>query len=106
MAQVTYIFPVTGTTPPSAAIMNMPGGSHTLLIAQVNMLDADTTVNVVHNMGHTAVGDADLFPLVMPYFQSVPATGETSYPTVTFVQTPGNPGNSITVAKPAGGLTN
>jgi hypothetical protein len=106
MSQVTYVFPVAGTTPPSAAVMNVPGGTHTLLIAQVNMLDADTSVVVTHNMGLSSAEISSLFPLISPYFQALPSTGETAYPLASFAQTPGNQANAITVIKTGGGLTN
>lgn len=108
MSQVTYTFPISGTTPPSAAKMNQPGGSNTLLIAQVNMLDADTTVNLVHNFGlssspgSTNAGiseQAALFPVLSYYFD---ISGETTNPSLNFVPTPSNPANSITIGKSVG----
>lgn len=109
MAQVTYVFPVSGTTPPSAVKMNQPGGSNTLVIAQVNMLDADTLVALIHNFGlSSAPGStnagiseqAALFPVLSWYFDIV---GETNLPYITFVPTPGNVANSINVGKQVGG---
>jgi hypothetical protein len=107
MALVTYTFPVSGTTPPSAAKMNQPGGSNNLLIATLNMLDADTTVALVHNFGlSTSVGSTNAgiseqaagFPLLSWFL----TTGETANPFLTFVPTPGNVANSLNVGKTAG----
>jgi hypothetical protein len=101
MSLVTYKFPVSGTTPPTAAQMNQPGGSNNLLIAQVNMADTDTSTVLVHNMGLSAAEQAAGFPVLSHYL----TTGETAGSFLTFNPTAGNVANSLTLVKTAGSGT-
>ena len=64
---VTYKYPVSGTTAPTAAVMR----AHNELNAQVTALDADTVITITHNWGFgdkTPTGFPDgptgLFPVV------------------------------------------
>lgn len=96
---VSYNYPVSGTTPPTAVQMNQPGGIATLITGIVSMIDSDTTGIITHNFGLSTVESGDLFPLV----NIVPQVTESfTYPGITVNQTPGNVANSITVGKLAG----
>ena len=59
---VTYLYPATGITPPTAAQMLLQN----LLTVQVNSLDADTTGVITHNWGLSAAETAFYRPLIIP----------------------------------------
>jgi len=90
-----------GTTPPTAAQMNQPGGVSTLITATINMLDADTTGTITHNFGHSSLGVSNQWPLIGWYF----TTAGTAWPELTFNPSASNPGNALTVGKVSGSGT-
>lgn len=87
---VTYAYPVTGTTPPTAAQMKKLSG----LTAQVSMVDTSTTVTLTHNMGITLAQGTFLFPLIQWYVQT-PGTALAA-PMLSFALTNSN---TITITK-------
>ena len=63
---VTYAYPVTGTTAPTAAqVFNL-----SLVTAQVSMVDTSTTVTVKHNFALSLAQGSNQFPLVSAYVQT------------------------------------
>jgi hypothetical protein len=94
----TYFWPNQGSTPPTAAQMNQPGGSDTLIQAQVNFLDTDTQGTFIHNMGFAA-GGTDIsanFPLI----SITPASENSTFASAIAVNYPSQP-NSIVLSKPS-----
>lgn len=57
---VTYLYPATGTTPPTAAQMMLQN----LLTVQINTLDADTLGALTHNWGLSAAETAFYRPII------------------------------------------
>jgi hypothetical protein len=95
----TYTFPVSGTTPPTAAMMSMPGGSNNLIVATISMTDADTSGVFVHNMNlGTGVDLPANFPLVRITGQQYEST---FMPGIT-VTNPGTSPNQFTIGKNLG----
>lgn len=92
---VIYAYPIAGTTPPTAAQMNQPGGIATLITATINMLDADSAGTITHNFGHSSIGVSNEYPLIGWYFTA----GATAWPDLTFIPSPTNPGNALQVSK-------
>jgi hypothetical protein len=92
-----YQYPVIGTTPPTVAQMGT-GGIATMIVAQISMLDADTSGVLVTNYNHSPTAVQRLFPVVSYYFDVV----ETAYPGLTFGQLLPN---SLLVGKNAGSGT-
>ena len=94
-----YTWPNSGTTPPTSAQMSMPGGSNTLIVATISMLDADTSGVFTHNMNlGTGVDLPANFPLVRITGQSYEST---FMPGIT-VTNPGTSPNAFTIGKDAG----
>jgi hypothetical protein len=99
---VTYEWPSAGTTPPTAAQMNQPGGSNTLVTATVVMQDGDTTGVLTHNMALSAADQAALFPLLGFYYDAL----ETVAPLFTMTIPNGTtPANTVTLGKASGAGT-
>ncbi len=86
---VTYKFPVSGLTAPTAPQVYGLG----LVTAQLTMGDTDLTVDITHNFGLTAAELADLFPVVIMN----PTALATVFPGFTFVKA----ANKITLNKPS-----
>lgn len=101
-AVVTYTYPVTGTTPPTAAQMQ----NADTVRATVLMGDADTTATLTHNFAESTTALAQLFPDVIFYPVTLTSVSETSPPIVTVALLT----NSITITKisavGSGGLWN
>lgn len=57
---VTYLYPATGTTPPSAAQMLLQN----LLTVEINTLDADTAGVITHNWGLSAAETGFYRPII------------------------------------------
>jgi hypothetical protein len=109
MSTLSYLFPVTASTPPSQAVM----ANHSLFVADVFLDDGDTTVLVTHNMQISSADIARGFPLLrtavstaasalVPLILSpVPISGFGNItPLTAAVAT-----NSVTLVKDAGGGT-
>lgn len=86
-ATVTYKTPVSGATAPTAAQVYGLG----VVTAQVNLADADLTVDVTHNFGLDANELASLFPAVIIN----PTAGATVFPQFTIAKA----ANKITLNK-------
>lgn len=92
---VTYTYPVAGTVAPTTAQML----NANIVIAKVNMADADTTATITTNFGNSqplpppATTDvASLFPLISVY----QLNSGTAYPLITFALTDSN---TVTMTK-------
>jgi hypothetical protein len=103
MALFTYSYPVSGTTPPTAAQMNIPGAIATMITGTLYMGDADTTISVVHNFGLSQAEQNNLFPMIVDQ----PSVAETAGSFRVFVRpTPSaTPANAVTAGKVAGAGT-
>jgi hypothetical protein len=103
MALFTYSYPVSGTTPPTAAQMNIPGAIATMITGRLNMLDADTTITITHNYGLSLAEQSNLFPMLAVENEVV----ETAASFVVYVRpTPtATPANTFTVGKASGAGT-
>jgi len=101
MAQFTYSYPVSGTTPPTAAQMNVPGAIATMITGTLQMLDADTTITITHNMAFGATGVSQL----KPWINVLPSLLETVNPFITVGLPTVAPGNTFTVNKNSGAGT-
>jgi len=95
-APVTYAFPVTGATAPTAQVMK----AHQTLHALVGFADSDTTAVITHNWGSplSDYGTA-LFPVPKFYMTTV---GTAGVPVLTFALTNSN---VVTITKATGAGT-
>jgi hypothetical protein len=85
---VTYAFPVSGITAPTAIVMS----KHAMLTATVAMADADTTATITHNWGLSTAQLADRFPVIIWNY----VTAGTVPALLTFSRA----ANAVTVTKP------
>jgi hypothetical protein len=90
---VTYLYPNTGTTPPTAAQMLLQN----LLTVQVNLLDADTLGALTHNWGLSAAETAFYRPVIVP----VAIARETAGDYLTW-SLPASSANALTFNKTSG----
>ena len=90
---VTYLYPATGTTPPTAAQMLL----QTLLTVQVNFLDADTLGVLTHNWGLSAAETGFYRPIIVP----VATVRETAGDYITW-SLPASSANALTFNKTSG----
>jgi len=103
MAQFTYSYPVQGTTPPTAAQMNIPGAIATLITGTLQMADADTTISIIHNMGLSQTEQSNLFPFITFTDSAIETTS--GFRTVVRPAASATPANAFTVDKNAGAGT-
>ena len=103
MALFTYSYPVSGTTPPTAAQMNIPGAIATMDTGTLSMGDADTTLSVVHNYGLSLVEQSNLFPMIDDTNSVVETAG--SFKVWVRPAPSATPANVVTVNKTAGAGT-
>ena len=97
-ATVTYKYPVSGTVPPTVAIMRY----HNEVNALVNAGDADTVITIVHNWGEALKdfggfpdGPSGLFPVVVINVESDSSTTVQPFFTVSLAST-----NQVVINKP------
>jgi hypothetical protein len=74
---LTFKYPVSGTTPPTAA----QAAAVNCITALANALDADTALTITHNLALAAGDPASLFPVVNVQLDS--SSAGTIYPIVT-----------------------
>ena len=94
---VTYLYPATGTTPPTAAQMLL----QTLLKVQVNFLDADTLGVLTHYWGLSAAETGFYRPIIVP----VATVRETAGDYITWslpASLPASSANALTFNKTSG----
>jgi hypothetical protein len=103
MALFTFSYPVSGTTPPTAAQMNIPGAIATMITGRLSMVDADTTLVVTHNMGLSLAEQNNLQPFVNSANEVLETSG--SFLTIVRPTPTGTPANTITFNKTAGAGT-
>ena len=103
MALFTYSYPVSGTTPPTAAQMNIPGAIATMITGTLYMGDADTTLTVVHNLGLSQAEQTNLFPMIVDLGAVLETAG--SFKVWVRPAPSSTPANSVTIGKVAGAGT-
>ena len=99
MAVFTYTYPVSGTTPPTAAQMQ----NASMIVGTLAMADADTQLVITHNMAVPQADQNALFPLITHEFN---VSGST-YPQLVFNNPAASatPANSVTAGKSSSGGT-
>lgn len=93
---VTYLYPNTGTTPPTAA----QAALQTLMTIEVNALDADTQGVITHNWGLSAAETGFYRPVISTKYLARETAGD--YLTWAL---PASSPNALTFNKTSGGGT-